>query len=403
MEKKFILSVLTVCLAACSGGGSSSPATTTSGTPSQFIIAGQTYDFQSSALNVATDSTYVSPQLDTQLFANENKYAVKPASAKYQQDIETIFQLTNQYRAEKGLSPLVYDANLMAYAQKRAEELTGVYSHTRPDGTNFDSGLTGGGAENISFGQASGEAAIVSWRNSPSHYENIIYPNVTKIGIGVVYSPSNGLQWVQVLGFDATTSEYHFDETLTKRDTFENSTAKLSSNSEKLKYLIVDNFPIHIGAITPNGQWHGFSQSNSAESYSGMINGYNDSRFGLVKSQNGNYQSYYTGNETAFANMPTTGVANYTGAGIITDGSAVAYLNAQFQADFSNKKLSGALSKDGEKVVDVQAHIDGKAFRSPTNATVETEGVFFGSKAEELGGVFYNHSTNQYGAFGAKQ
>lgn len=408
MKNKFLLSALIVSLTACSGGGGGGNAGDSSGSPSAsdgtpYNIGGTQYTVKTSLLNVAQDNSYISPTVNTQLFNAEKQYAVKPAATRYAQDIADIFELTNQYRTEVGLSPLVYDEKLMAYAQKRAEELVGYYSHTRPDGTSFATGLSGGGAENISYGQKSGTAAAISWKNSPGHYANMIHSDLSKIGIGVVYSPSGDLHWVQVFGFDGTSSDYYLDDTLIPRDTFENVTAHLSNATDKLKYLVVDDFPILIQDISPNNQWYSFSQSSDANSYSGVMNGYSSSRFGLVQQQNAKYQAFYTGNETELSQMPTSGSATYQGKAVMTDGSNTQYLNAQFLADFGNKKLSGALSQNGTALVDVQAHIEGKAFRSPTNATVEAEGVFFGTQAEELGGVFYDHSNNKYGAFGAKK
>ena len=40
---------------------------------------------------------------------------------------------TNKLRAEKGLAPLRYDAKLSAFAQRRAEQIVGRFSHSLPD------------------------------------------------------------------------------------------------------------------------------------------------------------------------------------------------------------------------------------------------------------------------------
>lgn len=361
------------------------------------------YHFQKLSSDYSQDNQYISPKFNEQIYKQEKEYAVQQAASKYQKDIQDIFNKTNQYRAEKGLNALKYDESLMAYAQKRAEELFGYYSHTRSDGRKFETGITGGGAENVSFGQLSGNEAILRWRNSEGHYKNIIYKDLSKIGIGVVYAPSGVMYWVQVLGFDRTSSPYYLDNTIASRDKLERSVAKIANNQRKLQILQVDQFPILIGMATPNGQWHTFTQNNERTSYQTIMNGYENSRFGLVKRDNAAYQTFSRGNETNFSDMPTRGTATYQGKAVITNGNGKQYLNAAFQVDFSKKTIVGILSQNGKKVADIQARIHGKSFRSLSNSQLNMEGEFFGKKAEELGGVFYDHSNNKYGAFGAKK
>lgn len=102
--------------------------------------------------------------------------------------------------------------------------------------------------------------------------------------------------------------------------------------------------------------------------------------------------------------MPQTGSAHYTGKGVIVDKQNTNKTwTHNLPQILATKKLNGTLSERGQKAVDIKANIRGTSFQSPSNAAVETQGAFFGERAKELGGVFYEHSTGKYGAFGAKQ
>ena len=44
------------------------------------------------------------------------------------------FIIQNQYRAEKGIAPLIWSNELYNFAKIRSKDLTKLYEHTRPDG-----------------------------------------------------------------------------------------------------------------------------------------------------------------------------------------------------------------------------------------------------------------------------
>ena len=103
----------------------------------------------------------------------------------------------NGFRAEKGIAPLKLSDELTQIASARAEEIawSGKHSHTRPNGKKFssllkDAGITEGIAgENIGWGYESVEDVCEAWKNSESHYENIMNPNFVEIGIGIAADP----------------------------------------------------------------------------------------------------------------------------------------------------------------------------------------------------------------------
>lgn len=115
-----------------------------------------------------------------------------------------VVELANAARKDNGTySPLILDPTLTEAAQKRAEELIKLFSHTRPDGTQFLTVLkeynvtynTAG--ENIANGQVDADDVMKSWLNSPGHRANILNGKFGKIGVGV-FEYNNNLYWVQI-------------------------------------------------------------------------------------------------------------------------------------------------------------------------------------------------------------
>lgn len=133
--------------------------------------------------------------------AEENK-------KKYKSEINDVLDIINGYREEGGLKPLVLDDKLTTVACARAEELawSGKFSHYRPDSRFFssilkDAGITKGSAgENIARRFLTPDDVCAAWKDSETHYENIMNPDFTRIGIGVAADPdSEGkLCWSQL-------------------------------------------------------------------------------------------------------------------------------------------------------------------------------------------------------------
>lgn len=134
--------------------------------------------------------------------------AVEENQKKYKSEIKEVLKIINGYREEGGLEPLVLDDKLTTVACARAEEIawSGRFSHYRPNNRFFssilkDAGITKGSAgENIARGYATPEAVCAAWKDSETHYENIMNPEFTRIGIGVAADPdpSGKLCWSQL-------------------------------------------------------------------------------------------------------------------------------------------------------------------------------------------------------------
>ena len=120
---------------------------------------------------------------------------------------QEVLNLVNVERAKYGLTPLVMgDANLTAAAQKRAEEIATVNSHTRPDGSKCftvlkEYGVTAAPTgENAAWGSVSPQEVVDAWMQSEGHRANILNPEAHAMGVGYYYNSSStwGHQWIQI-------------------------------------------------------------------------------------------------------------------------------------------------------------------------------------------------------------
>lgn len=115
------------------------------------------------------------------------------------------FIIQNQYRAEKGIAPLIWSKELYNVAKIRSKELTKLYSHTRPDGSycrdlfvsyfgkercknfqdNYRAWTKAAGAErvrgarecyseNAGCGMYGPLKIMIAWKRSSGHYTTIL-------------------------------------------------------------------------------------------------------------------------------------------------------------------------------------------------------------------------------------
>lgn len=110
---------------------------------------------------------------------------------------QDIVERTNALRKENGIAALTTSDKLMQAAQVRANEMAAntVYSHTRPDGRNFNT-VTDCPymAENIhriatrylsQHDVSLAEATVDGWANSETHLRNIRNERLNAIGVGI--------------------------------------------------------------------------------------------------------------------------------------------------------------------------------------------------------------------------
>lgn len=115
-----------------------------------------------------------------------------------------VVRLVNEERAKAGLPALTVDRGAASAAQVRAKEIERSFSHTRPDGSSFNSALTQAGVnfrgagENIAYGQNSPEKVMEGWMNSSGHRANILNSSYTSIGVGHYQNASGVNYWTQL-------------------------------------------------------------------------------------------------------------------------------------------------------------------------------------------------------------
>ena len=111
-------------------------------------------------------------------------------------EAKEVLQMLNDLRAENGLPPLEWDAEMEDAAKIRAAECDLKWSHTRPDGSAWHtvSDLVRG--ENLAKGYFTPESAFAGWKSSSGHLKNMLRPNYTKVYISCVVT-DNGWFWCQ--------------------------------------------------------------------------------------------------------------------------------------------------------------------------------------------------------------
>lgn len=143
---------------------------------------------------------------------------------------QEMVEQTNALRREQGIAAMTVNDKLMAAAQVRAEEMAAasIYSHTRPDGSKFNT-VTDCPyvAENIhriadwQLTDASlADTAIDAWEKSDGHRKNMLNSSLTEIGIGLArgVNGSGDPCWycVQLFLYDGQTVTWVDDAAKTK-------------------------------------------------------------------------------------------------------------------------------------------------------------------------------------------
>ncbi|PIP57318.1 hypothetical protein COX04_00165, partial [Candidatus Woesebacteria bacterium CG22_combo_CG10-13_8_21_14_all_45_10] len=134
---------------------------------------------------------------------------VAPAVLGFASNItpEQVIALTNQKRAEQGLSPLTINGKLNEAAQRKAGDMFAFnyWAHNSPSGRNpwaffqeVDYKYTYAG-ENLARDFMNSEGVVEAWMNSPTHRDNILNSNYKETGLAVVNGTLNGVETTLVV------------------------------------------------------------------------------------------------------------------------------------------------------------------------------------------------------------
>ncbi|MCD7858582.1 MAG: CAP domain-containing protein [Firmicutes bacterium] len=117
----------------------------------------------------------------------------------YADKIQEVFELVNEERAAADLPALSYNESMQHIADLRAQEITELFSHTRPDGsawyTAYDFEYTYIG-ENLAYGYSTAAGVMKGWMNSEGHRANILNEYFNTITISIA-EKDGVLYWVQ--------------------------------------------------------------------------------------------------------------------------------------------------------------------------------------------------------------
>lgn len=117
------------------------------------------------------------------------------------------FNLINEIRVQNNLPKFKWDPTAYKSAKIRANEVTTVWGHDRPDGSRYYTSLGVGDllwrvyakvAENLAWGYSTPKEVVDAWMNSTAHRTNILDPELQCIGIA--FSEKNDSRhyyWVQ--------------------------------------------------------------------------------------------------------------------------------------------------------------------------------------------------------------
>jgi uncharacterized protein YkwD len=120
------------------------------------------------------------------------------------------YQGINAIRAQHGLPPLQTDQGLVEVARARSRDMAAknYFSHNPPDGCNFvcimDSRRVphAWAGENIAWNNwdwsQTADKAVIMWKNSPPHLQNILNCRYQRFGTGVAKAADGRIYYTMI-------------------------------------------------------------------------------------------------------------------------------------------------------------------------------------------------------------
>lgn len=137
---------------------------------------------------------------------------LKPQPApSYPSEITALVDAINRQRSQAGLSSLTINSTLNQAAQIHSDDMArnNFFEHTGSDGSNAGQRMQRVGyiwrawAENLAAGYTDAQAIIDAWMQSPGHRANILYADVSEIGVGIARNPNSEYQIYWTVNFGA--------------------------------------------------------------------------------------------------------------------------------------------------------------------------------------------------------
>lgn len=130
---------------------------------------------------------------------------------------QSVITLTNQKRAEAGLSPLIMDERLNDAARRKAADMlnNNYWAHVSPSGTKPWAFILAAGynylhaGENLARDFTNPESAVNAWMASATHKDNILNTKYTNIGIAVVDGQINGSETTLIVQMFGTQQSFN--------------------------------------------------------------------------------------------------------------------------------------------------------------------------------------------------
>ncbi|MFA6415978.1 MAG: CAP domain-containing protein [Candidatus Paceibacterota bacterium] len=166
-----------------------------------------------------------------------------------------IVELTNEIRARVGVPPLKESKNLDLAADQKAEDMLmkQYFAHQGPDKKAVEDWLKSAGykylvaGENLAMGFSSPEEVVDGWTRSKTHYENMIDPDFSEIGVGMVVGSFDKTDTTLIAQyFGRPTGEKMNIENRPKTASKEITAKPLAVNSSDKKVLGVKKFATDI-------------------------------------------------------------------------------------------------------------------------------------------------------------
>jgi uncharacterized protein YkwD len=134
--------------------------------------------------------------------------SMAPAGQAYAATLDgeeaSLCRLVNEYRAQKGVAPLLMSSSLTADSKWHTGDMASknYFNHVDSSGRDFAARMSAFGytattakGENIAAGSATAAATIAQWKSSPPHNDNMLNPNYHVMGIGRAYGATAQYGW----------------------------------------------------------------------------------------------------------------------------------------------------------------------------------------------------------------